>query len=41
MEVKEVRRAGLALLVLLWGEKYEEVLELVAVRSRKRKCEGL
>lgn len=41
MEVKEVKRAGLPLLVLLWGEKYEQVLELVTARSRKRKCEGL
>lgn len=41
MEVKEVKRAGLPLLVLLWGEKYDQVLELVTARSRKRKCEGL
>lgn len=28
-------------LLLLWGEKCEQVLELVTARSRKRKCEGL
>ena len=41
MAVKEVERGGLPVLVLLWVEKYEQVLELVTARSRKRKCEGL
>lgn len=41
VEVEEVKRGGLPLPVLLWGEKYEQVLELVTARSRKRKCEGL